>query len=116
MTTLTARYRPLTTLTFIGPGRETAVTIALRQITSAGRVTQIQQQYGLTKGVVLLEGRLVEPLLTPSTLKAGDQALLAWAGRQGVARLEPYQGALNDALRERFGDKLLLSWRTDEIP
>ncbi len=117
MTTLTARYRPHTTLTFNpGSSREETITVALRQVTNPTRVSLIQQQLGLTKGVAVLEGRLVDPLRTPSNVKAGSEALLSWAGRQGVARLEPYQGALPDVLRDRFGDKLLLSWRTDEIP
>lgn len=117
MSTITARYRPHTLLTF-NPGEtsEVSVTIALRQVTNASRVSLIQQQLGLNKTVVLIEGRLVEPLRTPSALRAGAKALLTWAGRVGVARLEPYQGALNDALRDRFGDKLLLSWTSDVIP
>ncbi len=117
MTTLSARYRPLTILTFNpGSGREEAITIALRQVTNPSRVSLIQQQLGLTKGVVVLEGRLVEPLRVPVNLKAGSEALLTWSGRVGVARLEPYQSALTGELRDRFGDKVLLSWRTDEIP
>lgn len=117
MSTVTARYRPLTRLTFNpGEAREESVTLALRQVTNPTRVSLIQQQLGLTKGVVVLEGRLVEPLRVPSNVKAGSEALLSWSGRVGVARLEPYQSALTGELRDRFGDKVLLSWRTDEIP
>ena len=117
MSTVSARYRPLTVLTFNpGSAREEVVTIALRQVTNPTRVSLIQQQLGLTKGVAVIEVRLVTPRRTPANLKAGSEALLVWSGRNGVARLEPYQGALPDVLRDEFGDKLLLSWRTDEIP
>lgn len=117
MSTLSARHRNLHTLVFSpGTNRETSVQVALRQVTSAARVAQLKEQLGLTKGVTLLEGRLVEPLRTPEHLRAGVEALLVWAGRTGALRLEAYQGAITDHWRDRYGDKLVFSWRTDEIP
>lgn len=92
------------------------MSIALRQVTNATRVTLIREQLGLTDSTLIIEGRLVSPLRTPATLKAGSTAPLTWAGRNGIARVEPYQGAIVNSWRDRYGDKLLLTWTTDEIP
>lgn len=117
MTTLSGRHRPITSLTFNpGTGREETIEVALRQVTNPARVSLIQGQLGLTKGVIVIEGRMVTPRRVPESLRAGNEALLEWSGRAGVARFEPHQGALVGKLRDRYGDKVLLSWRTDEIP
>lgn len=109
---LASTYRQTLAITL---GGET-LTIAPRQVTNPSRVSLISEQLGLTKGTVIIEARLVTPLRLPATVKAGATGILTWAGRAGVARLEPYQGAIVNAWRDRYGDKLLLTWTTDEIP
>ena len=110
--TVTSRYRRATTITFDGD----AITVALRHITSPTRISLIRSQLGLTDARALIEGRLVDPLELPAAIKAGATAALTWAGRSGLARLEPYEDALPDALRRRFGQRILLTWDTDEVP
>lgn len=112
--TLTSRHRPLTMLTFqTSASTSETVSIALRQVTNPGRISLIQQQLGLDATRLIIEGRLVDPLRRPAALKAKHKAPLTWAGRDGLAILEPYQGALTSAWRDTYGDKLLLSWAGD---
>ena len=110
MSTVTTRYRPHTTLVF-QPGN-VEVVVGLRQVTDAKRIGNL----GLTDAQAVIEGRLISPLELPANVKAGAQAVLPWAGRNGAARLEPVQDALTPRLHKRFGQKIVLSWRTDEIP
>lgn len=110
MSTVTGRHRPHTTLVFQPGGAE--VVVALRQVTDARRIGAL----GLTDAQAVIEGRLVRPLELPASVKAGAQAVLVWAGRAGAARLEPVQDSLTPRLRQRFGQRITLSWRTDEIP
>jgi hypothetical protein len=109
--TLASRHRPATELVFKTSSTEsTTMSIALRQVTNPARISLIQQQLGLDAAVVILEGRLIDPLRRPEALVAGRKAPLTWAGKAGTARLEPYQGAITATWRDRYGDKLLLSW------
>lgn len=115
--TVTGRHRQHTTLDFQTARFETTtVTIGLRQVTEPVRVSLIRQQLGLNDSTVILEGRLLEPRRRPEALKAGHEAPLNWGGRGGLARLEPYQGAITDAWRDKYGDRLLMTWRSDETP
>lgn len=108
------RYRPTTDLTFaVGPNETETVTAALRQITDPTRVTLLQQQLGLNASTLILEARLTSPKQLPSTVKAGHRTAITWAGRPGIARLEPHQGNLATAWRDRYGDRILLSWETN---
>lgn len=110
MSTVTSRHRPHTVLVFQPGGVE--VTVALRQVTDARRIGAL----GLTDANAVIEGRMVMPLELPENVRAGAQAVLQWAGRNGAARLEPVQDALTPRHRRMFGQKITLSWRTDEIP
>src|SRR5690606_14663158 len=69
-----------------------------------------------TRVSAVLEGRLVKPLTKPPELKPGMVAQLEHAGVTGVLRAEPYEDAPTPRLRRRFGQKLLFTWRTDEVP
>lgn len=121
MSTLTSRYRRVTALSFRFPDDaadtvRVSVQVALRQVTEPNRVSLIVQQSGLTKVSAVLEGRMVSPLVAPEGLQAGMVALHEHAGVTGVLRVEPYEDALPDRLRRRFGQKVLFTWRTDEVP
>lgn len=112
MVTLAARRRRVFTLTF---GTLT-VDIAIRQVTNANRISLIQQQLGLNKSTVILEGRMVDPREVPDELSAGSPvAPFVWAGRQGMIRVEPYQSAITGAWRQKYGDRVVMSWRSDEV-
>lgn len=110
------KHRPTTILEFLDASQTTSGTLTgiLRQLTGARRAS-IQEQLGLDKASVILELRLTSPLELPATIKAGHRAALTWAGRAGVARLEPYQYNLSSTWRAKYGDKILLSWQTDEV-
>jgi len=117
VSTLTSRYRRVTALSFNEyPGPAVEVQVALRQVTEPNRVSLVVQQSGLTRVSAVLEGRLVKPLTKPPELKPGMVAQLEHAGVTGVLRVEPYEDALTPRLRRRFGQKLLFTWRTDEVP
>lgn len=112
--TLASRHRPVTVLAFqTSASTSETVTIALRQVTNPAKVSLINQQLGLDGTRIILEGRLVDPLRRPDGLKAKHKAPLTWAGRSGIAMLEPYQGAITDAWRDKYGDALLLTWASD---
>jgi len=108
------QYRPTATLAFLDSGQTAAgsITGILRQVTGTRGIT-IQEQLGLDKAAVILELRLTSPLELPGGVKAGMRAALTWRGRAGVARLEPY--TYNVAAAATYGEKILLSWQTDEI-
>lgn len=93
----------------------TLVTVALRQVTNANRISLIKQQMGLNKSEVILEGRMVKPRKVPSTIKAGSTAKLTWAGVEGWCRLETYQSAIKDDWRDKYGDRIVFSFRTDNV-
>lgn len=118
MSDLVATYRPTTTIEFLNASQTAvaSVTCALKQITNPSRVSFLQAQLGLEKTSLILEARLTSPKALPGAAKAGMRAQLTWAGRAGVARLEPYQYNVIAELRDTYGEKILLSWRTDEIP
>lgn len=117
MSTLTSRYRRVTALSFNEyPGPAVEVQVALRQVTEPNRVSLVVQQSGLTRVSAVFEGRMVKPLTTPEALTPGSEALHEHAGVTGVLRVEPYEDALPDRLRRRFGQKVLFTWRTDEVP
>lgn len=111
MVTLASQYRGTITLSFrvSATGTET-ITAALRQVTDATRASLIQAQLGLSQTALIIEGRLEAPRRAPDTLKAGRKAALTWAGRDGIATLQPGGQPIPDAWRDRYGDKLLLSW------
>lgn len=110
-------YKPTTSLEFLDSSGSTVDTVAavITQITSASRVSSIKEQLGLDKASLVLEARLTSPTTLPATVKAGMRAALTWAGRGGAARLEPYQYNLTSAWKTKYGEKILLSWQTDEI-
>lgn len=110
--TLTSRHRPPTELVFPWG----SVTVGLKQVTDPIRFSLVRQQLGLTASATIIEGRLIDPKHKPAQLKAGETAPLEWAGRNGMVRVEPYQGAITDRWRDKHGDKILLSWSTDEVP
>lgn len=106
-----SRHRPVTTMTFqTGAATTETVTIALRQVTNPARISLISNQIGLGSAKVIIEGRLQSPKSRPAALKATHKAPLTWAGRDGLATLEPYQGALLPGWESKYGEKLLLTW------
>lgn len=112
-----ADYKPVTSLAFLDSSGSAVETVSavITQITSPSRVSAIQEQFGLDKASLVLEARLTSPATLPATVKAGMRAALTWAGRGGAARLEPYQYNLTSAWKTKYGEKILLSWQTDEI-
>lgn len=115
--TLTSSYRPTTTLVFNegDAGLEASVTAAIRQVTNPAKISLIQQAAGLTSAHAILEARLVDPLRVPAAVTPGSLARLTWAGVNGRARVEPYASSLPDAWRDEYGDRILLSFTSDEI-
>lgn len=111
MVSLAARHRQVHTLVF----GATSVDVALRQVTNANRISLIKQQMGLNHSEIILEGRMVDPRTVPSTMVAGSIATLVWAGRTGLVRVESYQSVLVDSWRQLYGDRVVFSWRTDEV-
>lgn len=116
--TLTSSYRPTTTLVFNegDAGIEASVDVAIRQVTNPAKISLIQQAAGLTNAAAILEARLVTPRRVPATVQPGSLARLSWAGVNGRARVEPYASSLPDAWRDEYGDRIVLSFTSDEIP
>lgn len=108
--TLSSAYRGVSSVPFTTG----SVTAAVRQITNPSRVSLIKRSLGLENADAILEARLVTPRRRPTTLKAGSKAVFSWAGRAGVVTLEPYQDAIPAEWRDRYGDRLILSFSTDE--
>lgn len=109
-------YRPTTSIEFLDASASTSgsITAAVRQI-SGRQADSIREQLGLNQATVLLQARLSSPKRLPDTVKAGHRAALTWAGRDGVARLTPYQYNLATQWRDKYGDSILLAWQTDEV-
>lgn len=116
--TLTSSYRPTTTLVFNegDAGLEASVDVAIRQVTNPAKISLIQQAAGLTNAAAILEARLVTPRRVPSTVQPGSLARLSWAGVNGRARVEPYASSLPSEWRDEYGDRILLTFTSDEIP
>lgn len=110
MTTLTSRYRPATTLNFeIAKGSFEEVVVGIR-VASTATSQLLQQQAGLDASTVILEARLVTPVRRPASLISGRKATLTYGGREGIATILPYEGAIPLKWRDRYGDKLMLAW------
>ena len=109
-------YRPVSSLAFLDSSQTSSGTVTgvIRQLTG-NRLGLIQEQLGLDKSTVILQMRLTSPLALPATVKVGHRAELTWGGRAGVARLKPYQYNLASAWTAKYGEKIMLSWQTDEI-
>lgn len=110
--TLSSAYRGTMTVTLAGQ----LLTLALRQVTNPVKVSLIRRQLGLNEGDAILEARLVTPRRKPDAVKAGMKVnAFQWAGRSGQLRLEPYQDAIPGEWRDRYGDRLIFSWTSDEV-
>lgn len=109
--TLSSSYRGGVTVAF---NTGATVSIAVRQVTNPSRVSLIRRSLGLENADAVLEARLINPKRAPAALKAGAKATFTWAGRAGVVTVEPYQSSLPTEWRDRYGDRILLSFSTDE--
>lgn len=109
--TLSSTYRGTLTVAIGGE----SLTLAMRQVTNPVKISLIRRQLGLNEGDAILEARLVTPRRKPDAVKAGMKTPLAWAGRNGIARLEPYQSSIPGEWRDRYGDRLIFSWTSDEV-
>lgn len=110
--TLSSTYRGTLTVAIGGE----SLTLAMRQVTNPVKISLIRRQLGLNEGDAILEARLVTPRRLPAAVKAGMKVnAFTWAGRTGQLRLEPYQDAIPGEWRDRYGDRLIFSWTSDEV-